>query len=316
MAEFLVKCPVCTNVADATLETCPSCGAALPAIPKKAQPHQPTSYAEKYREEAQPDAVIIGGARAPDRSWTVIAVAAGIVLILAVGAASAYFLGGGAPKPTPARMVYGPAATPAPTPSPVATIVGLVTQLNDPGFAVHMVVSTTYTADAKIMPNGKGVVVHAGLDVQISNGDESGMLTIRGGTTEFRLVGGTYYQRSGGKWLTRSPLATIPMRPLFDITTAGVLSVVGEENLDGASVVHLQTTKLWNPDLHRISLIETFNAQPQNVVLDLWTTADGTPVRATLHVGVDAASGAHLMSVETRCDFTDAGIPVEILPPK
>ena len=315
----LVRCVRCHVVFEPGLENCPRCGTTYRPIPVAPAP-EIGSYAEKYHGTEFAPAVIETTApvvpHTGPRIGIVVALGAAMVIIaLAVG--GLYAMGAfGGPAATQQALVF--ANTPRPTPSPTLppSVSVTLNELRDMNLSAHIKIQTRATMDASV--NGTAASVIANMDVTVSGGNESGTLTIGGAKKEFRLVDGIYYDRLAPavKWTIRSVIPPVMLlTPLFQITDAKMLELVGAETRDGVAVNHFQTTGWWVPDQSRMSLfdVSSMAIRANKTVLDLWATPDGKPVAGAFSATQDTSDGSvHLLNIQVSYAFDQVGVPVTI----
>ena len=313
MSDDMVRCVRCHGVYEAGLEACPRCGTTYRPLPIAPAP-DPGSYADKYH--GTPFAMQVEATAAPivpstgPRPGIVVALGAMmIVLALVVGGLYAVGAFGGDRSPAPA-LIFGTSQRPSPTPTLPPSVATTLSQLRDMNLSAHIKIQSRATLDVRV--NGSSQTVIVTMDAVVSGGDESGTMTVGGSTVEFRLVNGSYYNRVAptGKWVARSVIPpAMLLTPLFGITDAKMLRLVGPEMRDGQTLNHLQTTDWWVPDQSRISLFDVgaFGIKATRTMLDLWTTPDGKPVAASFSGTQDAQDGTHLLKIDVNFVFDQVG---------
>jgi hypothetical protein len=104
--------------------------------------------------------------------------------------------------------------------------------------------------------------------------------------------------------------------PLFGITKDRDIQLVGQDNKDGQTLTHFRTTNLWKADISRLSMtnLSELVEGPTVTVLDLWTTAQGTPVSASFSATNITGDGTKLIDIEVSYTFADVGVlkPIDV----
>jgi hypothetical protein len=136
-------------------------------------------------------------------------------------------------------------------------------------------------------------------------------------TREYRIVGGIVFVKVSptARWSTAASIAGyLVIDPTFGLSKPAMLQLVGEETQDGQLVNHFHTTSSWAPDVARIAMIDTsgFLFKPDVVVLNLWTSQDGIPMKAVFSATNTATNGTKLLDIETTYTFTNVGVPLKI----
>ena len=249
--------------------------------------------------------LLIGGGVA------IIAVAMVTVLLVSMGAF--------APGPTARPNIVVP-VTEAPTPTPTlpSSVTNTLAQLNDPTLSTHLTVDSRYQLDARV--NGVAVTYTASFDGQISGTDVGGVYRVGSVTRDIRYVAGVTYARTlpNGKWALSVLPSYLVFAPMFNLTGPNMLQVVGQEDRNGITQLHLRSTAWWQPDLNRLAIQDLTANQlaAENKVLDLWVRVDGTPVSAHFSATTSATNGTKLLAIEVEYTFKDVGTPVAIGTPE
>jgi hypothetical protein len=320
MSENLARCRRCHDVFDPELGICPRCGTPYQPIAAPPPPEAGT-YADLYAatEFAEPseDTGPVVPRQGP--SLALLAGGAGLLgtalLMIVLVAAGAF----AAPPTTPPIIVsLSPTGTPTVAPTTRPEIAMTLQAINDPMINAHVVISTRIDEDSSIKGHPYSEV--ATFDCQVSGGEEQAVLTANGKQSEVRFVDGTYYVRPlpSGKWFTTSHVSSfLVVLPLFDVTSAKMLDYVGDEMRDGQQVYHLRTTRMWVPNLNKLSLTDAdaLGIKPDTVSLDLWVTSFGKPVYATFSGTTLAYDGKKLLDIETTFTFSQVGTAVDVINP-
>jgi hypothetical protein len=185
-------------------------------------------------------------------------------------------------------------------------------QLNDRNLSADLVVQSV--ADVNDPSLGKHDRQTASFTGQIAGGNEAGIVIEAGITREYRVVSGVVYERTPPttRWSTAASIATyLVIDPSFGLSKPQMLQLVGAESLDGQAVNHFRNTSTWAPDVARIAMIDTsgFLFKPDVVVLDLWTSPFGSPVKAVFSATNTSTNGTKLLDIETSYTFTNVGGP-------
>lgn len=315
--ERYVRCRRCHGVFEAGLPNCTRCGTPYVA-PSADQAVQPDSYADKYQgsEFAPPE--VPAPVPAPRRSPVGPVLVVGSVLLVVAVAASAMVMMGAldpAPRPTapPIRIA---AITPSPTPA--ATLPPAITRtlatLADPHLNMHISIKTNGSVNARANPDGRSTQIRLNIEADCANGDESGTDQTGSTSYEWRLVDGIFYLRTlpSGKWQLRSSYSPFfVLSPLFSLTETRQLQYLGPDMKNGVQTDKLESTQWWTPNAGKMSGMDvaTLNISPQHTLLDLWVTADGSPVYATFRAWKDAAdgTGVNLLDISTTYAFSNPG---------
>ncbi len=314
MAEKMVRCRRCHEVFDAEAGPCTKCGA--PYEPPVAQPQAVEGlYVERYAGTPYvPAPATPAIAPSPRRDLTRWLIGGGVALIglavvVAIVAASGGF--GSAPTERPVYIVprtEPPSAPPTLPPSIALTL----QQLNDRSLSADVVVQSV--ADVNDPSLGKHGRQTASFTGEIAGGDEAGIVIEAGVTREYRIIGGVVFVRvpPATRWSTAASIASyLIIDQSFGLTKPQMLQLIGTETLDGQPVNHFRNTTAWAPDVARIAMIDIsgFLFKPEVVVLDLWTSPDGSPVKAVFSATNTATNGTKLLDIETTYTFTNVGLP-------
>jgi hypothetical protein len=234
-----------------------------------------------------------------------------VTLLVASGA-----LGGPAITPQP-RRVLSVTPPPSATPTLPATVAKTLTQLNDPKLNAHITVDSHITLSATVARSAAVTVQFQG---DVSNGNQSGTLQGSGMTQEIRLVDGKVYSKimPAGNWILSPAIASyLVICPVFGLKSNEDIQLIGVETRGGQQLNHLQSTRSWSPDMSRMAMTDLsfLPYWPDKSVLDLWATADGTPVEATFSGWSLASDGTKLVDVEVAYTFSQVGVPVAIAVP-
>jgi hypothetical protein len=316
MAEKIVRCVRCHYVFDAEEGPCPKCGTPYrpPVAPLQA-PDVP--YAEKYAGTpfAPPT---VAAPLAPLRRRNVpFLLIGGVTLVgLAMMIAIVAVFGGVASGPT-APPVYVRPRTEPPSPPPTlpASVALTLQQLNDHNLSADVTVqSVADLNDPSLGKHERHAVSFVG---QIAGGNEDGIVIEEGITREYRVVAGVVFVKVSptARWSTAASIAGyLVIDPTFGLSKPAMLQLVGEETQDGQLVNHFRTTSSWAPDVARIAMIDTsgFLFKPDVVVLNLWTSQDGIPMKAVFSATNTATNGTKLLDIETTYTFTNVGVPLKI----
>jgi hypothetical protein len=317
MAENMVRCIRCHEVFDAEAGPCTKCGAPYEA---PVAPPLPVDglYVDRYAGTPfvpGPETALLPAR--PHSNPTALLIGAGVVMIVAASmvAILAVTLGLGSGPTTAPVYVVPKTDQPSPTPTLPPSIALTLQRLDDPNLSADVVVESA--ADVNDPSLGKHERQSVSFKGQIAGGNEAGIVIEAGITREYRVVDSIVYVRvpPATRW---SIAASIPTYLLIDqsfgLTTPQMLRLVGAETLDGQAVNHFQTTRMWVPDVPRIAMIDTsgFAFKPETVVLDLWTSPDGEPVKAVFSATNLAANGTKLLDIETTYTFANVGVPQTI----
>lgn len=321
MAEKMVRCIRCHEVFDADAGPCTKCG--TPYRPPVAQPRAYEGlYVERYAGTglAQVDdpLVVVVPPRRRDNTGLFVGggaalIVSAIVITLLVASGA---LGGPAITPQPHRVI---SVTPPPSATPTlpATVAKTLTQLNDPKLNAHITVDSHITLSATVARSAAVTVQFQG---DVSNGNQSGTLQGSGMTQEIRLVDGRVYSKimPAGNWILSPAIASyLVICPVFGLKSNEDIQLIGLETRGGQQLYHLESTRSWSPDMSRMAMADLsfLPYWPDKSVLDLWATADGTPVDATFSGWSLASDGTKLVDVEVAYTFSQVGVPVAIAVP-
>jgi hypothetical protein len=315
MAEKIVRCVRCHYVFDAEEGPCPKCG--TPYRPPVA-PLQLTDvpYAEQYAGTPFVPPPEAAPAPLPRRNLPFLLIAGVTLIGVAMLIAIVAVFGGVGSGPT-AGPVYVRPRTEPPSPPPTlpASIAMTLQQLNDRNLSADVTVqSVADVNDPSLGKHERHAVSFVG---QIAGGNETGVVIEEGITREYRVVGGVVFVRAtpSARWSTAASIATyLVIDPTFGLRKPQMLQLVGEETQDGQLLNHFQTTSSWAPDVARIAMIDTsgFLFKPDVVVLNLWTSQDGSPMKAVFSATNTAKNGTKLLDMETTYTFTNVGGPQKI----
>ncbi len=319
MEERYVRCRRCHDAFDPGQGNCPQCGAEYVVAPDPTAMGD-ASYTDKYQgtEFGVPlrQAPVEPSAR---RSGMGRLLGPGVVLVvmaLAVGLAMVLMGAFNEARPLqPNDIVVSATPTPTPTPSPQPFVEITLARIGDPAFNAHVSIQTKVLVNARVSGSSHLVIINT--EVDMAGGTESGTYQTGNLSTEFRIVGGTYYSRQlpTGKW---SPKVEIPsfliLSPLFSITEARQLKYDGPDTTQGAAQ-KLSSTAWWVPDILKLSGVDinVYSISPQKIQLTLYVRSDGVPVHAVFHAWTDAVSdGTRLLDIESTYTFTSMGgiVPV------
>jgi len=319
--ENMVRCVRCHTVFDANLGPCPKCG--TPYQPRVvAPPPPPDSFVDRYSNTefiAPVEMNMSAPARRSSRTGLMLGGGVALIAVAMVGVILVT-LGAFSPGPTERPQVVVPiTASPSAAPTLPPSITDTLAQLNDPSLSAHFTVDSRLALDARV--NGAAVVYTAGFDGNISGRDESGIYKHNGVAKEIRYVEGTTYGRilPNGKWAVEQAMPSfLVFAPMFNLTSPNMIQVIGQENRNGITQMHLQSTAWWQPDMNRMAIMDVSGAglAAEDKVLDLWVTMDGTPVSAHYAATTSATSGAKLLDIEVTYTFRDVGLPVVIGSPE
>lgn len=318
MAEKMVRCIRCHEVFDADAGPCTKCG--TPYQPPVAQPRAYEGlYVERYAGTAltptDDSLIVVVPPRRHDNTslfiggGAVLIVSAIVVAVLAMSGA----LGGPNPTAQP-RRVIAVTAPPSPTPTLPPTISKTLAQLNDAKLSAQITVDSHITMSATV---GQSAAVIVKFDGNVSNGNEWGTLQAAGITQEIRLVEGRVYSRvmPAGKWILSAAMPSyLVVCPVFGLKSAEDIQLIGLESRGDQQLYHVQSTRSWSPDMNRLAMADLsfLPYWPDKSVLDLWVTADGTPVEATFSGWSLASDGTKLVDVEVAYTFKQVGVPQSI----
>jgi len=319
MSENLARCRRCHDVFDPEAGFCPRCGTPYQPIAAPPSPDDGT-YADRYANTEFTAPVATSDVRPRSGpSMGMLLAGAGLLvaalLVVTLAAAGAFSAPAGTP---PIIISLAPTGTPTPSPTVRPELVMTLQALNDPAINAHLVISTRIDIDSSIKGHPSSNV--ATYDLQLSSGETQGIFTAGGQSTEVRFVDGTYYVRTlpKGKWTATSHVsAFFSVLPLFDVKNSNMLAYVGEEEYDGQQTYHLQSTRMWVPDLNKMSMTDAnaIGIKPDTVALDLWVSTFGKPVYATFSGTTLAYDGKKLLDIETTFTFSDVGTPVDVINP-
>jgi hypothetical protein len=312
MAENFVRCKKCHEVFDAEEGPCPKCG-----TPYQQPVTQPQAFDGLYVDRyAGTDLVPVEEPVAAPRrrSWRenpTIFIGAGATLIgLGLVVAILFELGAvGGSAPT-APPVFGVQPHATPTPTLPAVIGPTLSQLEDPNFSAHMTVDSRVKAKPPAVPTAYSNVVK--FDGVVAGGNQWGTLDTGSEIWDTRLIDGQFYRRTlpSIKWGHVPVVDYLVLCPLFDLPSTDYLELEAPVPADG-NLLHFKTTSVWNPDISRLAMMDLSDLyiKPVTDVLDLYTTATGTPVRAHYSGQNPAADGSWLVDVEVDYVFTNVGVP-------
>jgi hypothetical protein len=316
MAEKVVRCVRCHYVFDAGEGPCPKCG--TPYKPPAAPPELPdVPYAERYAGTPfAPPTETTPVAFRPRRNFPILMISGvtlvGVAMLIAIVAV----FGGAGAGPTAGPIYVRPRTDPpSPPPTLPASVTLTIQQLNDPNLSADVTVqSVADVNDPSLGVHERHAVSFVG---QIAAGNEDGIVIEEGITREYRVVGGVVFVRAtpSARWSTAASIAGyLVIDPAFGLRKPQMLQLVGEETQDGQLVNHFQTTSSWAPDVTRISMIDTtgFTFKPDLVALNLWTSQDGSPLKAVFSATNTATNGTKLLDIETTYTFTNIGGPGKI----
>jgi hypothetical protein len=317
MAENMVRCVRCHEVFDAEAGPCTKCGTPYQA---PAAPPLPADglYVDRYAGTPfvpAPQTALLPAR--PHRNSTGLLIGAGAVMIVAaiMVAILAVTLGLGS-GPTPGPVYVVPKTDqPSPTPTLPPSIALTLQQLNDPNLSADVVVESSANVNDPTL--GKHDTQSVSFKGRIASGNEAGTVIEAGITREYVVVDNVVFVRvpPATRWSTAASIPTyLLIDQSFGLTKPQMLRLVGAETLEGQAVNHFQTTRMWVPDVPRIAMIDTsgFAFKPETVVLDLWTSPDGEPVRAIFSATNLAANGTKLLDIETTYKFANVGVPQTI----
>lgn len=199
------------------------------------------------------------------RPWLALGATVALAATLVAGC------GGGPAPTTPATPTIAPTATPAPTPSPTPDPVALAVKL----FAakdMRLHVDATGTADFA----GTKLIQAGTMDVIGDSQLETYEMKVGGQVVQARdvtTIGAKVWERvDAGPWHDGAVSNGPAVDALADLTA---LTVVGQESLDGAAVIHVRPgpgvtldTRRWGPSDASITGF--------TISLDLWIKPDGT----------------------------------------
>jgi hypothetical protein len=312
MAEKMVRCHRCHEVFDAEAGPCTKCGA--PYQPPVAQPEAGGAlYVERYAgTEFVPAPVLVPMARLPRRNSPVLLIAGGAALIGLAMVVAIIVVAGGLGSSATALPAYVVPRTEQPSAPPTLppSIALTLQQLNDRNLSADLVVQSV--ADVNDPSLGKHDRHTASFTGQIAGGNEAGIVIEAGITREYRIVSGVVFVRvpPATRWSTAASIATyLVIDPSFGLSKPQMLQLVGAETLDGQAVNHFRNTTAWAPDVARISMIDSseFLFKPEVVVLDLWTSPDGSPLKAVFSATNTSTNGTKLLDIETSYKFMNVG---------
>jgi hypothetical protein len=309
-------------VFDAEAGPCVKCGTPWTPPVAKAEAY-PGLYSDRYADtNVVPVEPVPIELPRRHRSMTTYMIWSGVVLTAAAFVAAIVFMmamggGDGGPKFT-GRIVGGVKPAQSATATLPPTIELTLAQLNEPNFSArvsiqgHIQLTTAVAAKAQTI-----VVSYTGI---VSGGNQWGTLKVGNTTVEVIYVNGQAYSRTPptGKWgVAPAMQAYRIICPPFGLKSVNALSMVAPESKNGQDVNHLRAAVgWWSPDFSRLSLYDLSGLRmpPDQNVLDLWVTPDGTPVAAT-YSGKNLAGDTALLDIEMSYTFTQVGEPVEIKAP-
>jgi hypothetical protein len=318
MADNMVRCNRCHEVYDANLGACPKCGMSYkPPVPK------PELYDGPYSDRSVTDdlppldpSVLPAVTPSRRRNNTGLFVGGGAALIVSGIVVAILFslgaMGGSSATPTQPRIVSVPSDT-SPTATLPATVQKTVDLIGDPKLSAQVTVFSriqVYAGVAGQAPMNATIR----FDGQVSNGNQWGVFTEAATTQEVRLIDGQVYRRilPAGKWqvlLGMSPYQVIC--PLFGISKTRDLQLIKQETKDGRELLHLQSTRFWNPSVSRMAMkdLSVLTVGADVLVLDLWTTLDGFPVSAAFSGTKTTGDGTKLVDIQVAYTFANVGVP-------
>ncbi|HJX67363.1 MAG TPA: hypothetical protein VJ258_01420 [Candidatus Limnocylindrales bacterium] len=316
MAGKMVRCHRCHEVFDADAGPCTKCGA--PYRPPVAPPQAPdVPYVEQYAGTPfVPSPETAPVAPLSRRNVPVLLIGGvsliGLAIVIAIVAVSGGLAAGPTAPPVYVRPLTEP---PSPPPTLPASVALTLQQLNDRNLSADVVVQSV--ADVNDPSLGKHERHAVSFDGQIAGGNEAGIVIEEGITREYRIVGGIVFVKVSptARWSTAASIAGyLVIDPTFGLSKPAMLQLVGEETQDGQLVNHFHTTSSWAPDVARIAMIDTsgFLFKPDVVVLNLWTSHDGSPMKAVFSATNTATNGTKLLDIETTYTFTNVGVPLKI----
>jgi hypothetical protein len=317
MAENMVRCNGCHEVYDANLGACTKCGLAYrPPAPK------PELYGGLYSDRyAADDLPPLDPSLLPTvtptrrRNNTGLFIGGGAALIVSgilVAVLVATGTLGGATATQQHRIVsatQGPSPT-ASLPPAAQKVVDLIsdTKLSAKITVVSRVqVFAGVTGQAPINASIK-------FDGQVSNGNQWGTFTEGTISQDVRVIENAVYRRflPDGKWQQLAGMSSYQIVcPLFGITKTRDLQLIEQENKDGVEMLHLQSSRFWNPSISRMAMkdLSVLTVVPDVQVLDLWTSLDGTPVSASFSGTKTTGDGTKLVDIQVSYTFADVGVP-------
>jgi hypothetical protein len=227
------------------------------------------------------------------------------------------------PRPTPRPVLTAPptpppSATPAPTPA-VLTPEGNAARQGFVRFAGSDRVPFHLVLTSRVVVLSQPVTIRLVLDVS-DTGDMAGQLATKAAdvtdTADLVIAGGREFVRLAGQdWVelsgdptTANPLGAVPLDKV---------AWVGLDTIGGKALHHLQ--------IDDPSVVGASNADQSGLsdlvietgVMDVWVTADGTPVTAKFRIlgSAVARSRPTVVSIVGRYEFSDVGKPVAIEAP-
>jgi hypothetical protein len=317
MAGKMVRCHRCHEVFDADAGPCTKCGAPYqpPVVPP--QPLD-VPYVERYAGTPfVPSLETAPIAPLPRRNFPVLLIGGvsliGLAIVIAIVAVSGGLASG--PTAPPVFVVKPRTDPPSPPPTLPASVALTLQQLNDPKLSADVVVQSV--ADVNDVSLGKHERHAVSFVGQIAAGNEDGIVVEEGITREYRVVGGVVFVKvsPSARWSTAASIAGyLVIDPTFGLRKPQMLQLVGEETQDGQLVNHFHTTSSWAPDVTRIAMIDTsgFLFKPEVIVLNLWTSQDGSPMKAVFSATNTATNGTKLLDIQTTYTFTNVGVPQKI----
>jgi hypothetical protein len=321
--EQYVRCRRCHSTFESTLANCPRCG--LTYQPPAAVEAEAGSYVDRYQGSAFAEAP---AAQAPirprRRNNAVLFLALGTALVVTAIAVSTLVVMGALDVATPvptANNIVVAITTPTPEPTMPPAIGNTLDTLSDPNLNLHVSIRTTVTVNAKV--TGRAYSATVSLEVDCSEGNESG--TTKTGTlaTKWWLVDGTYYsvgldsrgQQMGKPKAQNGMSPSVIMSPMFQLTDTKMLQYDGEEQQAGIMAEKLETTDWWVPDTEKLSgiAVSTLGISPAHTKLTVWTDSSGEPVYATFRAWTDTNDGTNLLNIATTYTFSQVGTvePIE-----
>jgi hypothetical protein len=312
MAENWVRCGRCHEVFDAELGPCTKCG--TPYKPPAAPPPVPEGlFTERYADEMPALDTLTLPTRSRRRNTTGLLIAGGAALVISAGVIGLLFVSGaiGGPGRTPAPQIIVPITEgPSPEPTLPPAVDNTIALLSDRNLSAQI------TINSHVVVKSAGINTTLTFDGQVSAGDQWGTLTTNGIAQEIRLISGHIYRRflPTGKWAELAGMASyLYICPMFGLDSRD-LQLIGPETKDGRELLHLQSTRFWSPDESRMTLTDLTSLEipPAIEVLDLWTTADGTPVSASFSGTTTNASGAKIVDILVSYTFAQVGVEQEI----
>ena len=318
MAENMVRCNGCHEVYDANLGACTKCG--LPYKPPVPKPELYDGlYSDRYAADDLPPldpSVLPAVTASRRRNNTSLLVGGGVAVIvcaivfgLIVGLGA---LGSSAPTATPRRII-SVTAEPSPTPTLPVAVQKTVDLISDPNLSAQMTVTSRVQVFAGVIGQTP-INTTIKFDGQVSNGNQWGTFTEGGTSQEVRLIDSQVYRRflPAGKWQQLEGMSPyMVICPLYGITKTRDLQLIKQETKDGRQLLHLQSSRFWNPSINRMAMKDLTGLEipPDVLVLDMWTTLDGVPVSATFSGTKTTGDGTKLVDIQVAYTFAQVGVP-------